>query len=636
MQAITATTWAANRIDIFYLDGYSLEHQAWDGTHWAGENPLGRPDPLGGFFATVPVAVQALVPEPTLTNPLPGPAMGPASTGPSTSVSGSDVTGTESSASPASLKAAAAGSSATSLDTAITDASGTPISVARISPGLPGLVGGLSAPKANRVDVFGVGSDFSMYHQTLWNGVPPGTPGVFDNLGGSFLSAPAAIAWQSARVDVFGVGSDRAMWQRTLTGEQWSPAWVSLGGSFSSEASVVSWASNQLDIFARGSDFTLRHRAYDGVNFLTDWENLGQSLASAPAAVSWGPNRLDVFAIANDGSLIHRWWDGSIWNDWETLPIPATASPITFVSAPAVTTSGPEVLDVFVVGSDGNLYHYWWQAMAWGEPASLGGDIAGTPLALLPAPGQIFLMKPTNEGSVAQQFITEGSGGATAWTPVTANVHLPTRYNFSVDFVKVDKTRSTTTDTDTSQSSVSPGNWPAQSAVQFLGTLGGTSPSEAQTNLLDFQPVAVELGEFAIFNYQIVNKGSPDPNVVGPALASAGNSLASQALQSIVKQLASGVTKIATVAIGTASGVPVLGSILGVIGSWLVGQLTAIIFADCDGLVAVEQVVIAGSDLFNKTASGPYTTTTIHPGTDSPAGCGPNSKYEVTWSITRV
>jgi hypothetical protein len=41
-------------------------------------------------------------------------------------------------------------------------------------------------------------------------------------------------------------------------------------------------------------------------------------------------------------------------------------------------------------------------------------------------------------------------------------------------------------------------------------------------------------------------------------------------------------------------------------------------------------------DLHQMTANGPFTKVTEHPGTDSATGCGDNSQYEVTWSITRV
>ena len=62
-----------------------------------------------------------------------------------------------------------------------------------------------------------------------------------------------------------------------------------------------------------------------------------------------------------------------------------------------------------------------------------------------------------------------------------------------------------------------------------------------------------------------------------------------------------------------------------------------LITADCDGPVALEQPAFKGIDLWNRTqnASRSITLTTHHNGMDSPTGCGSNSQYDVTWSITR-
>jgi hypothetical protein len=28
---------------------------------------------------------------------------------------------------------------------------------------------------------------------------------------------------------------------------------------------------------------------------------------------SWGPDRLDVFVVGTDGGMYHKWWDGTAW-----------------------------------------------------------------------------------------------------------------------------------------------------------------------------------------------------------------------------------------------------------------------------------------------------------------------------------
>jgi hypothetical protein len=600
VKGIVATSWAQDRIDIFYRSGAPMAHLLWSGAApWVGGNSLGVWDNLGGIFTSAPSAVTTIVPMPVVINPggNPSPSSPVARALEPTAETSEAVSPTES-----------------------------PI---RKLPTRP-------TPMVNRIDVFGLGLDYALYQQTLWGGVP--STG-WASLGGVFLSTPAAIAWGGARIDLFGVGTDRAMYHRTWNGQTWTADWDRLGGIFTSEASCVSWGANHLDVFARGSDFTLRHRAYDGANWLTsDWQNFGGSLGSPPVSVAWGPNRLDIFAIANDGTLIHKWWDGDIWNDWETLG-PSTAN-ATFVSTPAAVSWGPERLDVFVIGNDGILYHYWYASGAWAQPEALGDDITSAPAAIVTAPDTIHLIKPSATGALyhktlnGAQWTPQGweiAHGASGGGPVT----IPTRYRFSVDLVKVDSPRAKSEDTDTAQASVTPGNWPTQSTTQAVGDLGGPSPAEAQTNLLNFTPVTVELSESVVFNYQVVNKDGPDVVSLATALTNTGKSLADQALKSIAKDLGQGLAVITSIEIAGTIAVPVIGSILALVETWLLGQLGGLVSGGCDGIVAVEQVVLLGRDLQLKTANGPYTVTTKHQGTPSGTLCFGNSLYEVTWSITR-
>jgi hypothetical protein len=69
------------------------------------------------------------------------------------------------------------------------------------------------------------------------------------------------------------------------------------------------------------------------------------------------------------------------------------------------------------------------------------------------------------------------------------------------------------------------------------------------------------------------------------------------------------------------------------VGQWLLG----IVFANCDGAVAVDQINVTGADLINwTTGTGMYSETGFYPGLDSPTGCGSNSRYNVTWSVIRL
>ena len=495
---------------------------------------------------------------------------------------------------------------------------------------------GSPIPKQPCIDLFAIGGDYSMYTLRLINDDTATTATQpWTNLGGGFISSPATVAW-NGRIDLFGIGNDRAMYQKTYV-NSWSPSWLRIGGVFTSEACAVSWGPGRLDVFARGSDFSLRHRATaDGTTWSTDWENLGGSLATAPVALSWGVNRLDVFAVGNDGSLIHRWWDGQIWNDWENLGFPAQQ--LTYVDTPAAVSWGPNRIDVFNLGSDGSTYHLWLDQGSWQGPEMLVNDTAATPAVIAPGPNQLFVVKPHSLFEYGTSYDQNGyhtyyniyNSSWKGWSNMFTNYTLINRYKFDIIDYLARTIRSHVNDTDTVASILQAGNWPAKTAWVALGDVGKTSKTGGPINIV-FDRVPVELCEEVIFNYQILNTESPN---AATALLTAGTQLAAQTVGFIEQAFNAGIIAIVTIAIGPVAKVPVLGSILGVLESWLLQQLNTIVFANCDGLVAVEQVVIQGRDMRQKTIAGQWETTTVHKGTDSNAGCGANSDYEVSWSIS--
>ena len=478
--------------------------------------------------------------------------------------------------------------------------------------------------------MFGLGSDYAMYHKRLWGNPEKDDLSAWEWLGGIFTSAPAAIAWGAERVDVFGVGMDHAMYQRTANGETWSANWQSIGGTFTSAASVVLSGPNQLNLFARGADFTLRGNRTDGATWF-GFENHGGTLASPPAAVSWGANRIDVFAIFNDGTLQHIWWDGEIWNEWESLGG-------AYIGEPAAVSWAPGRLDVFVTGADQQLHHHWFDDDTWAIPETFdthppaGVTVAESPTVVSPAPNQLQVFFPGSDG-----MLYPGAWNGQAWQfgSFVASLRIPSRYKMSVDRMRVITARSRITDTDAASASVVAGNTAVQTKVQWLGELHASN--EGETNLLDFSPVSVDLAEPMSFSYQIVNNGSADQDKILASLAGGGNSLSLGGSSSMQEDIEKGVAKIVSVALAGAIKVtiPVVGSVLGAIESWLLGQLTDIVFQECDGLVAVEMRAMMGRDLFLLTGNGSqtFTVTTTHQGTVSAATCFGNSVYEVTWSI---
>jgi hypothetical protein len=636
---IAATTWSvggADRIDLFWRDDvFALSHVGGDGSKWTSNRvgPLKSvvpesPDALGGIFTTVPAAVWTLaqpsvvlapgqplpsVPPPVHQVPEPIPTPGPHQV----------IAETQGGAGAGGGHPAAAN-----------------------AEDLGGVVIHPPIAQAHRIDVFGLGLDFALYRQWVWNGLPgnPQPLTTWERVGGSFISSPEAIAWNDGhnanRIDVFAVnGADRALHQRTAQGQGWAGDWTDLGGVFTSAASAVSWGPGRLDVFARGSDFTLRHRAFANGQWLTDWQNYGGSLACAPVAATRGANLIDIVAVAHDGSLIHRWWDGQNWSDWESR----IAGPqITFVTEPAVVASGPDRFDLVVLGSDGNLYHLWWTQGAFRGPNKLS-PVGPKPTLVRTPSGKLYLF-----GCDAFNNLIGASFNGNTWTApgelptgfgptIEGRVHYPSLYRFSIDNVNAATARSAEQDTDVGSVSVTPGNWPTTTATEIFQSdiLDG---SNYQPQFLVLDRVAVELCEYVIFNYHIDNKANArdiDPVDAKASMETVATAAAEYALKSIGKQLSEGVMAITTIEIASL-GVPVIGPLLGILANWVVGELGDFLKSGhCDGPVALEQPTLTGVDLYNETTSGTHTTSTTNPGKTSPHGCGGTSEYVVTWSIMR-
>jgi hypothetical protein len=435
-----------------------------------------------------------------------------------------------------------------------------------------------------------------------------------------------------SRIDVFGLGTDYAMYHNSNIGGRWLATWEPLGGVFSSKATLVSQGPGSLDVFARGADFTLRHRSYNGSAWTSDWQNLGGNLASEPAAVSWGQGRLDIFAVGNDSTLWHKWWDGSIWNEWEFLGGP-------YSSSPSAVTWGPNRLDVFVVGNDSNVYHHWFDGYTW-HRESLGGPITSSPTAVSTAPNLLDVFAPgTNGGLYHASFDgTNWQGGLPPHDgPILSGIALPSRFRISLDFVTCNTPRSLVSDTDTAAVSLAVGNWPAQSNTQFMGDVGGTHPSQSQTNLLNFEPVTVELCEVAVFHFSVVNNSSASQRTINADLTKAGEDLVSDGAKAVAQGIATGLGAIAGAELLGTLLFPVIGTLVGALFGYLFDDLANVIFANCDGFVVADLITLPGQQLQTETAAGAHTVTPPpYPGTDSPTGCGGNSVYTVIWSAQRA
>ena len=56
----------------------------------------------------------------------------------------------------------------------------------------------------------------------------------------------------------------------------------------------------------------------------------------------------------------------------------------------------------------------------------------------------------------------------------------------------------------------------------------------------------------------------------------------------------------------------------------------------CNGLVFADKIFLPFEELKKSISNGIYSQEKSYLGTESPPGCGPNSKYQVKWSVVPV
>ena len=100
-----------------------------------------------------------------------------------------------------------------------------------------------------------------------------------------------------------------------------------------------------------------------------------QSQTSAVASVSWAPNRIDYFVVGSDHEVYHQWWNGSSWKPGLTSYEDLRGYAISNVTA---VSWAPNRIDLFVVGSNHAVYHKWWNGERWSGWENHGGYAIST------------------------------------------------------------------------------------------------------------------------------------------------------------------------------------------------------------------------------------------------------------------
>src|SRR5215831_7083003 len=210
-------------------------------------------------------------------------------------------------------------------------------------------------------------------------------------------------------------------------------------------------------------------------------------------------------------------------------------------------------------------------------------------------------------------------GGTQTTATASTSVDVAAVYYFELNSFSVSNTRARHLDTD--YAVITAEQEPSASILD-----GSWGPQDVNNG--DYYLPPLVAGPFyslpddnneIVANYSIVNSGHSSRDDISNAMIQAGIAGAGAALGTI----GSGSTQ-ANNSFGGAAGGNILGSLLNMF------------FANCDGVVVNDQIgPFTGGTLAAMTASGPHSEWKFYPGTDSPAGCGSNSQYWATWTLTR-
>jgi acylphosphatase len=250
-----------------------------------------------------------------------------------------------------------------------------------------------------RLEVFLVGLDKQLHHrwQTAKNDSSKWSEGS-PSLLNEWPDDSAVAKNADGRLEVYIVGSDEHLyhrWQTAPNSSVWSvwtegnftTNWNSLGGQFSlrGRPAVAKNADGRLEVFMVWLDrrlyTTSQNVANDSTrNAWTSWNVLGgEQWPDDPVVAQNADGRLEVFVVGSDKQLHHRWQttpnSSSQWSEIWTVLGGEHWPPS---SDPGIGRNADGRLEIFLVGSDKQLYHRRQTApnsSTWSEAwISLGGQ----------------------------------------------------------------------------------------------------------------------------------------------------------------------------------------------------------------------------------------------------------------------
>jgi hypothetical protein len=231
-----------------------------------------------------------------------------------------------------------------------------------------------------RLEVFEWRSDHTIWHK--WQTTANGSWSGWESLGSSLAGRPAAALNEDGRLEIFARGTDGALWHnwQTSAGGNWS-GWYSLGGTFRQNPAATWTVSGRLEVFVRGTDdlYYYNRQTSPGGGW-SGWSAIGTCCGhSNPGVVLDTFGQPHVFMTEANGVVWTKWqFSNGNWSGWDTLGCCAKSEPV-------LGRNYNGTLEVFIRGTDDQLYHKWETSRggSWSGWAGLSGALTSTPTAAI-------------------------------------------------------------------------------------------------------------------------------------------------------------------------------------------------------------------------------------------------------------
>jgi hypothetical protein len=252
------------------------------------------------------------------------------------------------------------------------------------------------------------GDDDRYYYKFNDSGSSAWPVGSWTRIPGStaLVGDPAVVSWGPGRLDVVGVGSDGTVWHNWYWNSAWG-TWHSIGRPQSvtpSAPAMTTWGVERLDIFVR-SGTTIYQKTYVGNGWPSTWTSRGSGFTGTPAAVSSGVDRIDLIGIRDvpAGEQVPIWRRSYVngWGSWSTELGTFGAGPL---GGAGLASRAPNRLSLNLRSSAGSfggrLYNREWSGSSWSAWKNVGGVISGgVPAAAWTASGSLFIVARMDQGS---------------------------------------------------------------------------------------------------------------------------------------------------------------------------------------------------------------------------------------------